>query len=282
VADVRTDVPDTGDAVPFVAPCRTLAPLEPLTWIAQGWADLRAAPALSLSYGLFTALICVLMALVAIRFGSYWLLLATLSGFVFLGPVLCLGLYAISAQLERNQRPSHRVSFREAGTHRLGTEMVFSLMLLVVFMVWARAGSMVHVFFPMEANPHLGDLLAYLGIGSAVGAIFAAITFASSAFSLPMIMHRDVDVVTAVVTSINAVLRNRSAMLVWAGIILLGIGLGIVTGFLGLIVVIPVLGHATWHSYLSTIDASGFPRHQRGVAASPRASKQGPAGKVND
>ncbi|TFG83367.1 MAG: DUF2189 domain-containing protein, partial [Chromatiales bacterium] len=58
-------------------------------------------------------MLCLLMAFVAIRFGSYWLLLATLSGFVFLGPVLCLGLYAISAQLERDQRPSHRASFRE-------------------------------------------------------------------------------------------------------------------------------------------------------------------------
>jgi uncharacterized membrane protein len=280
VADVRTDAPDSDDALPFVAPCRNLTPLEPLTWIAQGWTDLRAAPLLSLSYGLFTAILCILMALVAIRFGSYWLLLATLSGFVFLGPVLCLGLYAISAQLERNQRPSHRVSFREAGTERLGTELVFSLMLLIVFMVWARAGSMVHIFFPMEANPEPLDLLAYLGIGSAVGAIFAAITFASSAFSLPMIMHRDVDMVTAVVTSINAVLRNPAAMLVWAGIILAGIGLGIITGFLGLIVIIPVLGHATWHSYLATIDASGFPRHQRGVTASARPAKQDPPGQA--
>ncbi|TFG87196.1 MAG: DUF2189 domain-containing protein, partial [Chromatiales bacterium] len=153
------------------------------------------------------------------------------------------------------------------------TEMVFALMLLVVFMVWARAGSMVHVFFPAEANPNLGDMLAYFGVGTAVGAVFAAFTFAASAFSLPMIMHRDVDVVTAVVTSINAVLRNRMAMLVWAGIILLGISLGIVTGFLGLIVTIPVLGHATWHGYLATIDASGFPRHIKGVAASPRPLK---------
>lgn len=274
MVDTSTGTPGPHDEpLPFVAPCRTLAPLAPLAWVAKGWADLRAAPLLSLSYGLFTAVLCLLLAFVAVRFGSYWLLLTTLSGLVFLGPVLCLGLYAISAQLERDQRPSHRVSFREAGTHRLGTEMVFALMLLVVFLVWARAGSMVHVFFPVEANPNLGDLLAYFGVGSAVGAVFAAFTFAASAFSLPMIMHRDVDMVTAVVTSINAVLRNRIAMLVWVGLILLGISLGILTGFLGLIVTIPVLGHATWHGYLATIDASGFPRHQKGVAASPRPVK---------
>jgi uncharacterized membrane protein len=270
MAPVSNGVPPAADPAPFVAPCRTLSPLAPLGWIAKGWADLRAAPLQSLSYGLFTAALSLLMAFVAIRFGSYWLLLATLSGFVFLGPVLCLGLYAISAQLERGQQPSHRASFREAGLHRLGTEMVFALMLLIVFLVWARAGSMVHIFFPVEANPDFSDLLTYFGVGSAVGAVFAAFTFAASAFSLPMIMHRDVDTVTAVVTSINAVLRNRLAMLVWAAMIVLGIVLGFVTGFLGLIITIPVLGHATWHGYLETIDASGFPRHQQGVAAAPR------------
>lgn len=266
----RTAVPAADTPPPFVAPCRALTPLAAAGWLKQGWADLRAAPFLSLSYGLFTAATCVLMTFVAIRFGGYWLLIAALSGFVFIGPVFCLGLYAISAQLERGRQPSHRVSLREAGTHRLGTEMIFALMLLVVFLVWARAGSMVHVFFPMDANPRLADMLLYLGIGSAVGSVFAAISFAASAFALPMIMHRDVDAVTAMVTSINAVLHNKLAMLVWAGIILLGLALGFITAFLGLVIIIPLLGHATWHGYLETIDASAFPRHRQGVAAMPR------------
>lgn len=258
------------DTLPFVAPCRRLAASAPLGWLRRGWADYRAAPALSLTYGVFTAAVSMLMAWVAWRFGGYWLLLALLSGFVFLGPVFCLGLYAISARLERGQAPSHRVSFREAGINRLGTEMVFALILLVVFLVWARAGTAIHVFFPLAAQPSLGDLAAYLGVGSAVGSVFAAVVFASSAFALPMIMHRDVDAVTAVVTSINAVLRNKSAMVVWALVIVAGVGLGFATGFLGLVVTVPLLGYATWHGYLDTIDASGFPRHSTGVAATPR------------
>lgn len=258
------------EPLPFVAPCRTLQPLAALGWLRKGWDDLRAAPLLSLSYGLFTAALSLVMSFVALRFGSYWLLLAALSGFVFIGPVFCLGLYAISAQLQRGQQPNHRRAFREAGISRLGTEMVFALMLLVVFLVWARAGSMVHVFMPLESSPDLGDLFTYLAVGSAIGSVFAAITFAASAFALPMIMHRDVDAVTAVVTSINAVLRNKRAMLVWAGIIVGGIGLGFVTGFVGLIVTIPVLGHATWHAYLETIDATAFPRHRDGVTSTPR------------
>jgi uncharacterized membrane protein len=262
------------ETMPFVAPCRMLAPRAPLRWVSQGWADFRAAPVLSLAYGLFAVAASLGMTWLALRFGGYWLLLALLSGFVFIGPVFCLGLYAISAQLERGQAPSHRVSLEEAGLNRLGNEMVFALILLVVFLVWARAGTAIHVFYPLGATPGLADLAAYLGIGSAVGAVFAAIVFAASAFALPMLMHRDVDAVTAVVTSINAVLRNKAAMVVWAGLIVLGVGLGFATGFAGLLVTIPVLGYATWHGYLETIDASAFPRHVRGVASTPRPPAQ--------
>ena len=259
--------------LPIAAPCRKLSPTAPFEWLRLGFADIRAAPLISLSYGLFTAVLSWAMSLVALRFGGNWLLIATLSGFVFLGPVLCLGLYAISAQLERGREPSLYASIREAGVRRLGVEMVFALMLLVVFLVWARAASLVHVFFPVEANPDLSQMVAYLGIGSAVGALFAAFTFAASAFALPMIMHRDVDAVTAVVTSINAVLRNKAAMAVWAALIVLSVLIGFLTGFLGLIVTIPLIGHATWHGYEQTIDASVFPRHSRGVAAQPRPGK---------
>ncbi len=269
MVELETDIPET-EPLPMLAPCRSLAPMAAFGWLRKGWDDLCAAPLLSLSYGLFAVAVSMLMSLVAFRFGSYWLLFAALSGFVFIGPVMCLGLYAISAQLERGETPTHRRSFREAGVRRIGTEMIFALMLLVVFLVWARAGSMVHVFFPMESDPEIGDLLAYLGIGSAVGSIFAAITFTASAFSLPMIMHRDVDAVTAVVTSINACLRNKLAMLVWITVIVLLLAIGFGTALLGLLLVVPLLGHATWHGYLETIDVSAFPRHAQGVASRPR------------
>ena len=259
-----------GDELPFVAPCRNLAPGAPLGWLRRGLADIRAAPLQSAAYGLFCTAISWIASYVAYRWGSYWLLLAALTGFVFIAPVLCLGLYAISAQLERGQEPAQMVSLREAGVRRLGAEMVFALFLLVVFLVWARAGSMVHVFFPTESNPDFADLAAYLGVGSAAGAVFAAITFAASAFSLPMLMHRNVDAITAVVTSINAVLRNKLAMLVWVACIVGLLMLGAMTAFVGFIVVIPLLGYATWHGYLQTIDASAFPRHAEGVAARPR------------
>ena len=213
-----------------------------------------------------------LVSWLALEFGSYWFMLAMLGGFVFMAPVICIGLYAISAQLERNQPPSLTRALRAGFRRYIGNEMVFALVLLVLFMIWARAGAMVSVFFPVRGHPSLADLGIYLTIGSAVGAIFAILTFSISAFSLPMIMHRQVDAVTAVITSINAVLRNRFAAMVWLFLIVVGLAIGVATAFVGLAVILPVIGHAVWHGYLETIDASEFPRHNQGITSTPRQS----------
>jgi uncharacterized membrane protein len=209
--------------LPFVAPCRKLEPAAPFHWLAAGWRDFRRAWPQSLAYGVAMAATMALVSWLAWRYGSYWLVLSMLGGFVFMAPVLCIGLYAISAQLERGQ-PVSLVRALRAGFRRyLGTELVFALVLLVLFLVWERAGAMVSVFFPARGNPTLADLTLYLAVGSAVGAVFAALTFSISAFSLPMIVHRDVDAVTAVVTSINAVLRNPLPLTLWLCIIVAGL-----------------------------------------------------------
>ena len=145
-----------------------------------------------------------------------------------------------------------------------------ALALLVVFLVWARAAVMVSVFFPTDGSPTVKDWVMYLGFGSMIGAVFAAFTFSVSAFSLPMIMHRNVDSITAIVTSINAVLRNKGAMIVWLTLIVASLVLGVLTAFVGLIVIIPLIGYAAWHGYLETIIADDFPRHEIGITATPR------------
>lgn len=270
--------PDTGpdrrseeeQALPFVAPCRKLSPLASLRWLKLGVDDFGRALPQSLGYGLFMAMSIALVCWLAFSYGSYWFMFAMLGGFVFLAPLTCIGLYAISAQLERGQPVSIRRALRAAFKRYIGNEMIFSLVLLVIFLVWARAGAMVSVFFPIESGPGLRDLTTYLGIGSAVGAVFAIITFSVSAFSLPMIMHRRVDAVTAVVTSVNAVLRNKLPMMIWLALIMLGLLVGAATAFIGLAVILPVIGHAAWHGYLETIDASRFPRHEAGITAVPR------------
>ncbi|NND54036.1 MAG: DUF2189 domain-containing protein [Gammaproteobacteria bacterium] len=261
---------DTVNELPFLAPCRTLNKRAPFRWINEGMADFRAAPSQSLVYGLTMATICILLGVMSNRWGGFIVPLAIMGGIVFLAPVLCLGLYAISAQLERNQEAALGRTFREAAKRRLGTELVFALILLVIFLIWARAFSMVQVFMPMDANPVWTDTAQYHTVMLLVGGVFATITFSFSAFALPMIMHRDVDAITAAVTSINAVLRNKLVMALWAMIILLGIIVGIATFFVGAVVIWPILGLATWHAYLDTIDASEFPRHAEGITAVAR------------
>ena len=150
--------------------------------------------------------------------------------------------------------------------------MIFAIALLVVFMIWARAALMITVFFPVSGEWTLADLVPYLTIGTIVGAFFAMVTFSVSAFSLPMIMHRDVDSITAIVTSINAVLRNKMAMIMWLALIMIGLVIGMMTAFVGLVVILPVIGFGAWHGYLETIDADAFPRHSVGITSVPRQS----------
>ncbi|MEA3277908.1 MAG: DUF2189 domain-containing protein [Pseudomonadota bacterium] len=248
------------ESLPFAAPCKRLEVNAPIRWIKLGWQDLRRAPVQSLSYGAILVVCSYLMAYFAIAFGNLVVLLALLSGFIFLGPILALAFYDISLQLQKGRTPSLGHSIRESLRH-VGNEMVFAVILMVIFLVWARAASMTHVFFPALARPTLAEMATFLTIGTIIGSLFAAFVFCISAFSLPMILDRKTDMVTAVVTSFNAVLRNKPAMLVWVLLIVAAVAIGIVTAFIGLAVTLPLIGHATWHAYQETIDSSAWPRH---------------------
>ncbi len=137
---------------------------------------------------------------------------------------------------------------------------LFTSVLIVLFLVWIHVGHLLHLFFPAGGFiSNKTDLVFFFGIGSAVGAVFAVITFCISTFSLPMIMDRHTDLVTGIVTSINAVLRNRKVMLLWATTIVGGMLFSVVTGLLGLVVIFPIIGPATWHAYRETVDASAWP-----------------------
>jgi uncharacterized membrane protein len=244
--------------LPFVAPCREIRASAPLGWLKRGWHDLWRAPRQSLTQGAVIAGLSWIVAGLARMMGGYWVVLILLSGFVFVAPVLALGVYSISRQLGRGERPSLRRCVLEQ-RRGLGTAMVFALVLLVVFLVWARAASMLHVFFPVQAEPDWVQVAPFLLIGSAVGSLFALISFAVSAFSLPMICDRDADAITAVVTSVNAVLRNKPAMAVWIAVIVASVAVGFATLLFGLALTMPLIGHATWHAYRETIDASAWP-----------------------
>ncbi len=245
--------------LPFVAPCRNLQPDAPKRWIQLGISDLKRAPLKSLSYGFMTLILCYVVAYAGLNIGGVLVLLTILSGLTLIGPVIAIGLYSISCQLQNGLVPVLGYCFRDS-TRGLGNLGLFTSVLIVLFLVWVHVGHLLHLFFPVgELKTDTMDLVLFLGIGSAVGAVFAVVTFCISAFSLPMIMDRRTDLVTAIVTSINAVLRNRKMMLLWAAIILAGMLFSVVTGLLGLVLVFPVLGHATWHAYRETVDASDWP-----------------------
>lgn len=253
-----SDAPQSPENLPFVVPCRTLDTAAPLRWLRLGWADMKRAPRLSLAYGLALMLLSVLIALFTWRFGTLALYIGLATGFVFIGPVLAVGLYSISRQLGKGLRPVLGYCLREGTTH-LKELLVLGVILLVVLLVWARAAAMVHVFFPAISEPGLAELLPFLGIGSAIGAVFALIVFAASAFSLPFILDRKVDAITASVSSFNAVLKNKKPMALWAGLIGLSVLLGFATAFVGFAVLLPLIGHATWHAYRETLDTAAWP-----------------------
>jgi uncharacterized membrane protein len=246
------------NALPFVAPCRQLSVGAPLEWLRLGWRDMQAALYQSTVYGVLLTLLSAIIAFMTWKLGMLALYLGLASGFVFLGPFLAMGLYSISYQLEAKRKPTLAFSLREGREHIRDT-LVLGIAMLVVLLVWARAATIMNVFRPSSVVISWHDLIPYLGIGSAVGAVFCAIVFAATAFSLPMLLDRRTDAITAVVTSINATLRNKVPMLIWGALIFVSVLLGFATFLVGFVVLLPLIGHATWHAYRATIDASAWP-----------------------
>lgn len=250
--------PVAEESRPFVVPCRRLDGRAPLRWLAAGWRDVRRAPALTAAYGAVIVLVSVAISALAWQLGRFALLAALLSGFVFVAPLIAVGLYSVSRALEEGRRPRLSDSFRLIRSIP-GQAAVFALIQMVVLFTWSRSGMMVSAFMPIEPD-NIQSLIEFLAVGSAFGTVFAALTFATTAFSLPMIADRDVDMVTAVVSSVNAVLRNKRVALIWASLIALITLIGFASAFVGLGLLMPWLAYAAWHSYRETLDSSTWPR----------------------
>lgn len=245
------------DPRPFVVPCADLTLDAPWRWLRLGWQDLKRAPGLTLIFGGVILVISVLVSWLAWTLGRFALLATLLSGFVFVAPLIGVGLYCVSRELAAGRAPTLDKSFVLA-RRVVGQAGVFALAQLIILLLWSRAGMMVNVFVPVEASDATA-LIEYLAIGSAIGSVFAVLTFATAAFSLPMIADRDVDMVTACVSSVNAVLRNKRTMLLWAALIAVLTAISFLTAFLGLVVIMPWLAYSAWHAYRETLDASGWP-----------------------
>ena len=250
---------DQETPLPFIAPTRTLTYGAPLRWLKLGFADMKKAPGVSLGYGLAFAIVSLVIAAATWWMGTLGLYLGLAGGFFLVGPMLAIGLYSFSRQIEKGLDPELGYCLRRPHSH-FGDLMVFSFVLLIIFMIWARAATALHIFFPANVDHAWSELTLFLGIGTAIGAVFSAIVFLAGAFSLPMIMDRKADAITAVLSSANAVLRNKKVMLLWGSMIVILVLVGVLT-IIGLIFVLPLTGHATWHAYRETIDASQWPEN---------------------
>jgi uncharacterized membrane protein len=232
----------------------------PFQWIRLGLADLRACPGASLFYGLCFALAGYLIAWILRDQPQY--LAAAGAGFLLLAPALSIGIYEISRRRERNE-PCSLAPTLTAWRANMANIGLFSLVLLVIFLVWARASLVTFALFFTGAMPDMRSMLIQLSNPEnldfvlawlVVGAVFALLVFAISVVSIPLMMNRRNDAVTAALVSLQVVAKNPGAMAMWAAIIAWAGAAGLLMGFLGIIVVAPLLGHATWHAYRELVE----------------------------
>lgn len=245
-------------------PLALLSWRDPWRWLRLGWHDFRRAPAIGLFYG--ATFVAMGWALLKVYENAPAYVLALAAGFLLLGPLLCLGLYRVSQALERGERPDFGDSLMSFRT-RLGPLALFGMVLLVLEMVWGRAALVVFAvsfdgmpdfkgsLLALLDPENLGFIAAYLG----VGALFAGLIYALSVISIPMLLDRPVDAVSAALTSLRLVLAQPGVMLLWGALITGLVVLAMLPGFAGLIVVAPVLGHASWHAYRAALPR-GAPR----------------------
>lgn len=242
---------------------RHLPPRIALDWLAAGWRDLRSDPVPSLAYGLALALIsyAVLWALNASHL--LYLALPALSGFLIVGPFLAAGLYRKSRRLSAGEtlRLPEMIAFRPAS----GAQLAFAGLLLgLLVLFWLRAADLLYaLFFGLSPFPGAGDALmnvlttprgwGLLVTGTLVGGLFAALAFAISVFSIPMLVSERTDALTALGLSFAMTTANLGPMLAWAAIVTVGLALAALSGLLGLVVIFPVLGHGTWQAYIAIV-----------------------------
>jgi uncharacterized membrane protein len=237
---------------------RPLAWGAPLRWLAAGWRDFVRCPGIGLFYGI--CFVVMGWALVYTFQHAPPYVLALCGGFLLVGPLLCMGMYKASQRLEAGQQPRLAESLLAWQT-KLGQLGIFGFVLLVLEMLWARS-TLVIFAVTFDGMPDFkGSLLALLDpenftfilSWATVGAIFATLIFSVSVISIPMILHRQTDAITAGLTSIRLVLTQTGVMAWWALLISVAVVLAMLPGFVCLLVAGPVLGHASWHAYREAV-----------------------------
>ncbi|MRH77325.1 DUF2189 domain-containing protein [Spiribacter sp. C176] len=227
-----------------------------LIWLKRGAQDFAARPLASLSYGVLLALTGFLIVALAGRYPH--LLTASISGFFLAGPFLGIGLYRLSQAREAGEQITLWDSLTAWRKNPWSIGM-FGVLLAFILLSWERISAILFALFHGAGLPTVSggwtDSLfiaadpAFLMVYLVAGAILAAIVFSLSVIALPMLLTGPIDPVTAAIASVTAVRKNTPALLIWALIIVALITLGMMTAFIGLIVIMPLVAHATWHAY---------------------------------
>ncbi len=235
---------------------RTVGRDRPLQWLRAGWRDLRENLAASLAYGILLSAIGY--AILAYAAERPYLFIAAISGFMLIGPLAAAGLYELSRRNEEGERIGFLGSLR--GLARNADSLAFfGAFLAIALLAWERLSAILFALFyrgdvdnvtnfvagVLAANDNLYFVFAYL----MVGAVLALVVFSLSAIAIPMLLDRDTDAVTAAMTSLRAVQVNFDTMALWALLLVAMIGIGFATMMIGMVILLPLAGHATWHAY---------------------------------
>ena len=247
-------------AVPEPRPRIVQVPLDrPWAWLLAGFQDMLAAPVLSFSYGLALAAVGWLAIALAMLFDLPYLLLPLTAGFFFMGPFVAVGLYEISRRLQKGfvVEPTDVVFAWRRNAGQIG---LMGLILLLIHLAWMRIAQLLFALFAIgeirswdrffDVALNASQSLPFVAVGTVIGAGLAALTFAIGGLSIPYLLDRPrANVFEAIGVSLSALRRNPKPMLLWAALIVVFTAHGLVPAFLGLIVVLPVVAHATWHAY---------------------------------
>ncbi|MEO0665869.1 MAG: DUF2189 domain-containing protein [Pseudomonadota bacterium] len=231
--------------------------------LRAGLADFQKTPMLSLFFGLVFSLVGVVLALLLVRGGaSYWVF-PLAAGFPLIGPFAAVGLYEISRRIEAGEEVSLGPVLMAGFRSPHGQLPLFMVLAVIFFLAWivlARVifavsfgtASMTNVMTSIEVF-FTPQGLIMLAVGSLAGAALAALLFAISVVGVPLLVDRDIDIVTAIITSVRATIDNQSALAGWAVTVAVATIVAMLPLFLGMVLVFPVLGHASWHLYRAMI-----------------------------
>ena len=255
---------------------KPLSPDAPWRWLQHGWQDFKRAPVIGIAHGAAVSLFGFLLLLLA--YDEFWLLAGAFTGFLAVAPVIAVGLYGVSQALEQNKPASFGLVFRvwwswRGKPHHDWRLVRFGLLLCLSGTGWVLTSAAFITVFSEQPINRPEDFLRYVVLAGdnhlfeawwIMGVALAAPVYASSVVTLPLLLERKIPILDAVLVSWKVVMQNPLPMALWALLIMMSSMLGLLA-LAGSIIVVPVLGHASWHAYRDAVGTEHLPTRARDV-----------------